>query len=113
MKRINLFEFEDLRWFPNFLRDDMTKLILVMHKILKTDEDMSVLVSRMLKETKTNHILDLCSGGGGPMIDVFNKLKKEDFPQLKMSLSDLYPNEQLAKSLESKKDLSTRFAWSR
>ncbi len=36
MKRIQLVEFEDFKWFPTIWRSTMTKLIVVIHKILGT-----------------------------------------------------------------------------
>lgn len=39
MKRIQLFEFEDFQWFPNFLRMCRTHYILTMHQLLSTAED--------------------------------------------------------------------------
>ena len=38
MKRIQLVEFEDFKWFPTIWRSTMTKLIVVLHKILGTKE---------------------------------------------------------------------------
>lgn len=33
MKKIQLFEFEDFNWFPNWIRACMAKLIVVMHGV--------------------------------------------------------------------------------
>jgi len=44
MKRIQLFEFEDFNWFPNWLRKCLTRMMVVMHKLLNTSEEMAELV---------------------------------------------------------------------
>lgn len=93
MKRVHLFEFEDLKWFPNWIRICMTRLIMVMHKKFKTSEDMAVLLNSLIKQTKITKIVDLCSGSGGPMLDVISQLKNvHEIKNVKLILSDLYPN---------------------
>lgn len=98
MKRIHLFEIEDQAWFPNWLRICLTRLIVVMHKLLKTKDQLSELVARALKESKQDKILDLCSGSGGPMPEVMDELAtKYSLPNVSLSLSDLYPNTKAVK----------------
>lgn len=100
MKRIHLFEFEDLSWFPNWLRECMTRLIVVMHKFLGTSEVMAKLVNRAFEKSDSNTIIDLCSGSGGPMPDVFKILKTEyGVKNLKLEMTDLYPNMEFAKRI--------------
>ena len=94
MKRIHLFEIEDQSWFPNWLRICMTRLIVVMHRLLKTKHEISSLIAPMMKETGNTQIIDLCSGSGGPMPDVLEELKtKHGLSDIQLSLSDLYPND--------------------
>lgn len=104
MKRIHLFEFEDLTWFPNWLRVALTRSIVVMHKILKSDEELAKLLSPALEETKSNNIVDLCSGSGGPMVEVIKRLTKEPkHADLRLTLTDLYPNIPVARSINARK----------
>ena len=42
-------------------------MMVVMHKLLNTSEEMAGLVDRALKHAESNTIIDLCSGSGGPM----------------------------------------------
>ncbi len=110
MKRIQLFEFEDFSWFPNWIRICLTRLILVMHKFLKSSDDLSDLVSEALKHSEQNTIVDLCSGSGGPMIDVFTTLKeKPETKDLKLILTDLYPNLELAKKINDANNTSLQY----
>lgn len=105
MKRIHLFEFEDLQWFPNWIRICLTRLIMVMHKKFKTNEDMAQLLSNLIKITKTSKITDLCSGSGGPMLDTYQLLRdKHNLTHIELTLSDLYPNLEAAKIINSKQN---------
>lgn len=102
MKRIHLFEIEDFDWCPDWIRRCMTRLLVVMHKILGTKEELTVLVGRALKHSSQPAIIDLCSGSGGPMIGVFETLKKKYRPEeLTLTLTDLYPNQEMAKKINS------------
>jgi hypothetical protein len=67
MKRIDLFEFEDFPWFPNWIRSCLTRLIVVMHKFLRSSDDLIPILKRALTYSDNNAIIDLCSGSGGPM----------------------------------------------
>jgi len=97
MKRIQLFEFEDLAWFPNGLRICLTRYIVAFHKILGTRKPLAALLARALPKASHPRIVDLCSGAGGPMLDVAEELRDEHgFPELELTLSDLYPNQKAA-----------------
>ena len=92
MKRIHLFEFEDFPWFPNWLRQCLTRMMVVMHKLLNTSEEMLDLVQKGLESSKQNTIVDLCSGNGGPMPKVVELLQKETSEAPNLIMTDLYPN---------------------
>lgn len=98
MKRIHLFEIEDQAWFPAWMRESMTRLIVVLHKLLDTSKHLAELIAKTLKETKQTEIVDLCSGGGGPMLEVMTLLKNDyGFENLKLTLTDLYPSKSAAR----------------
>ncbi|PRY89856.1 hypothetical protein [Mongoliibacter ruber] len=95
MKRIQLFEFEDQPWFPDWIRVLMTRYISNFHKLLDSANLMKPLIEKGLSHTKEKVILDLCSGNGGPMPDIFHDLQQKK-PGHKLLLSDLYPNKKAA-----------------
>ena len=100
MKRIDLFEFEDFAWFPNWMRICLTRLIVVMHKFLKSSDDLVPLIKRAFKYSNNNTIVDLCSGSGGPMIEVFKDLAGEQGKSnVELILTDLYPNLEMASKI--------------
>lgn len=107
MKRIHLFEFEDFHWFPNWLRIRLTRMMVVMHKLLNTSEEMAGLVDKVIKQTGNDTIIDLCSGSGGPMPEVREILKsKYGVENPKLVMTDLYPNLAYADQVNSKNDPS-------
>lgn len=107
MKRIHLFEFEDFSWFPHWLRLRLTRLINVMHDILNTEEDIAKHLKPIIEETNTTQIIDFCSGSGGPMPGVLNKLVyRHEIDKLSLTLTDLYPDMETAKKFQSVKNIS-------
>ena len=76
MKRIQLFEFEDQSWFPDWMRSSLTKLIEVLLRLTGLTEATTHLVKSKLKELNTQKLVDLGAGAGGVMIDVYQGLKK-------------------------------------
>ncbi len=93
MKRIHLFEFEDFQWFPHRLRQMMTLYLVTFHRLLKTSGMFAPLIARACQVGKTQKIVDLCSGGSGPMLDIAQRLRTEHgLSQLQVTLTDLYPN---------------------
>jgi hypothetical protein len=99
MKRIQLIEFEDLPWFPNWLRQCMMTYLQSLHRMLGTADVIEPLVRRGLRESHV--IIDLCSGAGGPMIDVVKALRsKSEYADATLVLTDLYPNHRTIRSLQ-------------
>jgi len=102
MKRIHLFELEDFHWFPNWIRIRLTRLVKLMHRIVKTEDQLIKLVQPLIEEGNHTLITDLCSGSGGPMVTVVERLhKNEGFKDLKLTLTDLYPNLEMVKRYET------------
>ncbi len=103
MKRIHLFELEDFSWFPGWLRSCMTRLIVTMHRALGSSDELAELLARALKESSSTRIVDLCSGSGGPMLDVLERLnKKPGLEGVTLTLTDLYPSAEAARSINAR-----------
>jgi hypothetical protein len=91
MGRIHLFEFEDQQWFPSFLRDYGTDFLQFLATKTAMYKPIIPIVEKGLDLSRTNQIIDLCSGGGGGLLWLNKELKKH-VPHLQITLTDLYPN---------------------
>lgn len=91
MARIHLFEFEDLKWFPGFLRNYGTDFLQFLSNTTKMYKPVIPIIEKGLKASGSKQIIDLGSGGGGGLIWLNSQLCK-DIPDLKIVLTDYYPN---------------------
>ncbi len=91
MKRIHLFEFEDQKWFPGFLRDYGTDFLQFLSNKSKLFKPALPILDKGLERSDTQDIIDLGSGGGGGWIWLNEELKKK-VPGLRIWMTDLYPN---------------------
>lgn len=93
MKRVHVLEFEDLGWFPGWLRTAMTNLIVVLGRVLGVAPVLANLISRILKQQGIEQIVDLGSGGGGAMPEVVARVREiRDTSGARLTMTDLYPN---------------------
>jgi hypothetical protein len=105
MGRIHLFEFEDQKWFPSILRNYGTDFLQFLSNKTKMYKPIVPLLENAIKESGTNQIIDLGSGGGGGLIWLNEELKKNN-SDLKILLTDYYPN---ISAFEHTKELSENF----
>ncbi|MEQ9467258.1 MAG: hypothetical protein RLN88_07585 [Ekhidna sp.] len=91
MKRLHLFEFGDQKWFPDFLRDYETDFLQFLANKTKMYEPVIPLLDDLIQRSNARQIIDLGSGGGGGLLRINKELRKT-YPDLKIILTDLYPN---------------------
>lgn len=101
MKRIHAFEFEDLKWFPKNLRNYMTDFLQFGANTFDIYKNIIPILVKGVKSSGNNTIIDIASGGGGGFIKLAGHLKKNN-PNLKIILSDYYPNLNAFKRAKSK-----------
>ncbi|MFT5885422.1 MAG: hypothetical protein ACI9IP_001882 [Arcticibacterium sp.] len=90
--RIHLFEFEDLPWFPNVIRDggtDYLRYLLIATDVYKP---LIPLISKSLSLTNQTTIIDLCSGGGGYIEQLYKRLSENSTQNISIHLTDKFPN---------------------
>jgi len=92
MKRYQLFEFEDLPWFPDFLRQSMMDFLRFAISKLYIYEPIIPLMQEAMRHTRQPEILDLGSGGGGGIIGIQRDLSKRLGYNVPITLSDKFPN---------------------
>jgi hypothetical protein len=66
--RIQLFEIEDQGWCPRFLRDLATENLRFLQERFRLFAPVVPLLKEALEKTLTTQVIDLCSGGGGPVL---------------------------------------------
>lgn len=91
MGRIHLFEFEDQTWFPGFLRNYVTDFLQFLSNNTGMYKPIVPLLENLLRSNNERTLVDLASGAGGGLIWLNNELRKT-IPDLKIILTDYYPN---------------------
>lgn len=91
MRRRHLFELEDLPWFPAGIRDLATDYLHFIEAWVALHRAIAPLVADALRQTGTSHIVDLCSGGAGPVPHLLPELDAEGVTAT-ATLTDLFPN---------------------
>ena len=90
-KRIHLFEFEDQKWFPQFLRDYVTDFLQYLSNKAKVYGPVVEVIHETLEKSNKVQIIDLGSGGGGGLLWLGKELQKRN-PEIRIKFTDLYPN---------------------
>ncbi len=91
MRRLHLFELEDQPWFPATIRDLATDYLQFIQTRFRLDRAMAPLIRRALQESGATRIVDLCSGGSGPLLLLVKDLAAAGMP-VRATLTDLFPN---------------------
>ena len=104
MKRLHLFEVEDLAVCPDWVRDCVTSMIVVVHRWFGVPqviaEQLDLILADFGSETAVT-IVDTCSGNGGPMPDAVRLLasiKSQNRP-IQLLLTDKRPPARLVAEL--------------
>lgn len=88
----------------------MTNLIVVFNKMIGLGDILSGIIIKILKEKNISDIVDLGSGAGGSMPDVFNTLKeKHGLQDVTLTMTDLFPNQDALKRFNNNGDQSISY----
>jgi hypothetical protein len=90
--RKHLFEFEDLEWFPDTIREGMTDYLRYLITMADFYRPVVPIIIEGMARSGANQIVDLCSGGGGAVEQIQNDLKQLSGSEIKIILTDKYPN---------------------
>ena len=90
MPRIQFIELHEQPWFPNTLRNEVTDVLQFGSEVLKTYSPIAPLLRRALAASGSQSVVDLCSGSGGPWLDLSQKLG-EDAAGFHIFLTDKFP----------------------
>ncbi|HLJ77409.1 MAG TPA: hypothetical protein VKT75_08345 [Acidobacteriaceae bacterium] len=93
MERQRWFEIHDSRWFPGYLRDLVTEALEAVWNTNHTYRPIAGRLREALQRSGSDCIVDLCSGGGGPWLGLYDDIARGQ--PLAVRLTDLYPNARL------------------
>lgn len=99
MRRVQLFEFEDQPWLPAWVRDALTDHLARLFRsptVAPLHEAMADHLAAVLQRAEASHVVDLCSGAGGPMPAVLPLLEARSMRPVSVILTDRYPHDGLA-----------------
>ena len=91
MRRVHLFEFTDLPWYPQTFRQIQTDYLQFVATRGAGHENLIPLITKAMQHAKTTEIVDLCSGGTGPWVRLREQLAQAGWP-VSIKLTDKYPN---------------------
>ena len=91
LPRLQLFELEDLSWFPDAIRDLATDYLEFIERRFSLHKPAVRPLRRALEQSGLAKVVDLCSGGGGPVLAIYEELLADAFT-VKFTLTDKYPN---------------------
>lgn len=97
MKRLHLFEFEDLIWFPKLFRKGITDYLEYASNHTELYSYIIPIVEKELNRNNTKTVIDLCSGSGGGIDKISSSLGWANF-----ILTDKYPNIDAFKKMSKK-----------
>jgi hypothetical protein len=97
-----IFEFEDLSGFPNSIRESMTDYLRYLITRVNFYKPVIPLIAEGVNQTSSSRIIDLCSGGGGAIEQIQCNLLQQSNLEIKIILTDKYPNRSAFEYLSAK-----------
>ena len=91
LPRLQLFELEDLAWFPPLIRDLATDYLHFMEAQFRLHEPVVPLLAQAIKDSHQTRVVDLCSGAGSQVVDLLEHLAANGL-SLEFTLTDRFPN---------------------
>ena len=91
LPRLHLFELEDQPWFPAAIRDLATDYLHFVETTFHLHEPIIPPLVAALEATHSDHIVDLCSGGAGPVPALCVALAARGI-SIRFTLTDRFPN---------------------
>ncbi len=91
MRRVHLFEFTDLPWYPQIFRRIQTDYLQFVATLGAGHQYLIPLFKKAMQSVQTNEIVDLCSGGTGPWVRLKEQLEQAGL-FVNINLTDKYPD---------------------
>ena len=100
MRRIHLFEFTDMAWYPQTFRRIQTNYLQFVATLNTGYKSLIPLFTKVLQQAQTTEIVDLCSGGTGPWLRLQEQLEQAGL-NVTIKLADKYPNPEAVQKIVS------------
>lgn len=111
MRRVQFIELHEQPWFPSSLRDDVTDAVQFGFNLMRAYTPIIPLLQNLIDSTahasnNQQSIVDMCSGGGGPWLDLSRKIRGRDVgcDGVQIWLTDKYPNLEAFQSISASSD---------
>jgi hypothetical protein len=108
MRRIQFIELHEQPWFPKFLRDDITDTLQFALSNTAAYGSIAPLFQRALCAAKRHSIVDLCSGGGGPWLDLGRRLES-GVAGFHVLMTDKFPNVTAFETAQARSEFPMNF----
>lgn len=110
MARVHLFEFLDQSWLPGVLRNAGVAYLETMYRLNRAaNEAFAAKLDEALRKHGAESIVDLCSGGSGPVLHLLPALREKQGRDVAVTLTDLYPAEDGRAKTEALKDPNVQY----
>lgn len=101
LRRVHLFEIHEQAWLPDSLRDAVTDILQWILNLTKIYVAVEPRLRAALKRSRASHVVDLCSGAGGPWLWMQERLASQKTP-VDVWLTDKYPNETASRTIQKR-----------
>jgi hypothetical protein len=92
MRRLQFIELHEQPWLPSSLRHGITDVLQFGLSRFRAYAPIAQLLQNALRSSRSRSIVDLCSGGGGPWLELSRGLERDAHAPLHIVLTDKYPN---------------------
>src|SRR5262245_20596055 len=106
--RLHLFEFEDQPWLPGIVRDLATDYLCFIQATFRLHRPIVPLLAEALRVTDQQQIVNLCSGGGGPVLEIQKALSAVGL-NISITLTDRFPNSRAFQKIEEASEKQITF----
>jgi hypothetical protein len=96
----HLFEFEDQDWYPSLFRDATTLYLETVERVFGAHRLFAPKLLGLLQQTGARKVVDLGSGGGGPVRGAVREVEAALNEPVEVTLTDLHPNRKAAERIE-------------
>jgi len=101
--RLQLFELEDQSWLPTVVRDLATDYLRWVEERFHLHLHALPVLARAIEESGATRVVDLCSGGAGPIPELTGELHERGI-DVPFVLTDLYPNVEALDAMQRTSD---------